>query len=150
MNPEERGDDFQEVPMHADAPVLQRQDALLGIDVEVGHATNGWKALRYLREEEIAMDRVVVFTDMQLWDSTTWHVDGDQTVRDEFEAYRDAVAPDASLYLIDLAAYGDLVTPDGYEDVYNVSSWSENVLDCFVHAEEPSQVIDEIDGFEPV
>lgn len=143
------GDDFEEVPMHVDAPVLQRQDALLGIDTEVGNSTNGWKVLEYLREEEIGVDRVVLFTDMQIWDSTVGLIEGDRTVREEFEAYRDAVAPDASLYLIDLAAYGDLVTPEGYEDVYNVSGWAENVLEFIENAEEPTQVIDEIEAFEP-
>jgi len=143
------GDDFREVPMHVDAPVLQRQDALLGIDSEVGHSTNAWKALDYLREAGDAVDRVVVFTDMQLWDSRVGVSDDTRTVREAFDAYREAVAPDVSLYLIDLASYGDLVTPEGYKDVYNVSGWSENVLEFIEHAEEPMQVIDEIDALDP-
>jgi hypothetical protein len=141
------GDDFQEVPMHVDTPVLQRQQALLDIDDEVGNSTNGWKAVQYFREEEIVVDRVVVFTDMQIWDSTSGLISGDRTVREEFDAYRESVAPDASLYMIDLAAYGDLVTPEGYEEVYNISGWSENVLEFIGHAEERMQVIDEIDAF---
>jgi hypothetical protein len=143
------GDDFQEVPMHVDTPVLQRQEALLGIDEEVGNSTNGWKALTYLREHEITVDRVVVFTDMQIWDSNVPLVTGDRTVSEEFDAYRDAVAPDVSLYLIDLASYGDLVTPEGYENVYNVSGWSENVLAFIEHAEEPTHIIDEIKTVNP-
>ncbi|AWB28507.1 TROVE domain-containing protein [Halococcoides cellulosivorans] len=144
------GDDFQDVSTHVDTPVLQRQDALLGIDREVGNSTNGWKVLEYLREEAIAVDRVVLFTDMQIWDSR-WRVPDDaRTVREAFEAYRDTIAPDVSLYMIDLASYGDLVTPEGYEGVYNVSGWSENVLEFIEHAEDPLQVIDEIEAFEPV
>ncbi len=142
------GDDFQVVSTHVDTPVLQRQEAVLGIDGEVGNSTNGWKVLEYLREEGITVDRVVLFTDMQIWDST-YLVDQDRTVREEFEAYRDRVAPDASLYMIDLASYGDLVTPEGYEDVYNVSGWSENVLKFVEHAEEPTQAIDEIEAWCP-
>jgi 60 kDa SS-A/Ro ribonucleoprotein len=143
------GDDFAEVPMHVDAPVLQRQDALLGIDTEVGNSTNGWKAIRHLQEEEIAVDRVVIFTDMQIWDSQNYHINDDSTVREEFEAYREDVAPDVTLYMIDLAAYGDLVTPEGYEGVYNISGWSENVLSFIDYAEEPMQVIDDIESYEP-
>lgn len=131
------GDDFAEVPMHVNAPVLQRQDALLGIDTEVGNSTNGWKAIRHLWEEEIAVDRVVIFTDMQIWDSENYHIDDDSTVREEFEAYRETVTPDVTLYMVDLAAYGDLVTPEGYEGVYNISGWSENVLSFIEYAEEP-------------
>jgi 60 kDa SS-A/Ro ribonucleoprotein len=52
--------------MHVDTPVLQRQDTLLGINEEVWNSTNGWKALTYLREHEITVDRLVVFTDMQI------------------------------------------------------------------------------------
>jgi glycerophosphoryl diester phosphodiesterase len=76
-------------------------------------------------------------------------VDGDRTVREAFEAYREDVAPEASLYMVDLASYGDLATPEGYEDVYNVSGWSEQVLEFIGYAEKPAQVIEEIDDFEP-
>jgi len=38
---------------------------------------------------------------------------------------------------------------EGYEDIYNVSGWSENVLEFIEHAEEPLQVIDEIDVLDP-
>lgn len=143
------GDDFQEVSMHVDTPVLQRQDALLGIDSEVGNSTNGWKIPQYLRERDEEVERIVMFTDMQIWDSTFFTAPDDQTVKSEFEAYRSEVAPDVSLYLIDLAAYGDLVTPDGYENVYNISGWSENVLEFIERAEEPGAAIDEIEAYAP-
>ncbi|QLH84797.1 TROVE domain-containing protein [Halosimplex pelagicum] len=143
------GSDFREVSMHVETPVLQRQNAVLGIDDEVGNSTNGWKVFDHLLAEAVAVDRVVVFTDMQIWDSR-WGVSNDtRTVRESFETYRERVAPEASLYLIDLAAYGDLVTPEGYEDVYNVSGWSENVLEFIDHAEEPGAVIETIETFDP-
>ena len=143
------GSDFRVVSMHADTPVLQRQAAVLDVDRDVGNATNGWKVLEHLRETETVVDRVVLFTDMQLWDSREGVGDDAKTVRETFEAYRDSVAPDASLYLIDLASYGDLATPEGHENVYNVSGWSENVLEFVEHAEEPLAVIDEIQAVEP-
>jgi hypothetical protein len=143
------GDDFQTVPMHVDTPVLQRQDAVLAIDEDVGNSTNGWKALEYLHEREEPIERVVVFTDMQIWDSTPFTARDNQTAKAAFDAYRNEVSSDTALYLIDLASYGDLVTPEGYENVYNVSGWSEKVLSFIEHAENPKQVIDEIDAFEP-
>ena len=99
------------------------------------------------REEPI--ERVVVFTDMQIWDSTPFTARDNQTVKAAFDAYRNEVSSDTALYLVDLASYGALVTPEGYENVYNVSGWSENVLSFIEHAENPKQVIDEIDAFEP-
>jgi 60 kDa SS-A/Ro ribonucleoprotein len=143
------GDDFRTVSMHPETPVLQRQRAVLGIDGEVGNSTNGWKALAFLRERERAVERIVIFTDMQIWDSTPVVGRDGRTVKAEFDAYRDAVASDTALYLVDLASYGNLVTPEGYEHVYNVSGWSENVLTFIEHAEDPMQVIDEIAGVEP-
>jgi 60 kDa SS-A/Ro ribonucleoprotein len=144
------GDEFQTVSMHVETPVLQRQQAVLGIDEEVGNSTNGWKALEYLRERNEAVERIVVFTDMQLWDSTPFAARDDRTVKAEFDAYRDEVSSDTALYLVDLASYGDLVTPEGYENVYNVSGWSENVFTFIEYAETPMQVIDEIQAIEPV
>jgi hypothetical protein len=143
------GSEFQSVSTHVDTPVLQRQRAVMGIDDEVGNATNGWKVLDYLREESIEVERVVLFTDMQIWDSVHHYGDDGRTVKEAFEDYRSAVAPEASLYMVDLASYGDLATPEDYEDVYNISGWSENVLEFIGYAEEPTQVIDEIAAFEP-
>ena len=143
------GDDFQTVSMHVETPVLQRQQAVLGIDGEVGNSTNGWKALEYLRERDEVVERIVVFTDMQIWDSTPFAARDARTVKAEFDAYRDEVTSDTALYLVDLASYGDLVTPEGYENVYNVSGWSENVLTFIEHAESPMQVIDDIGTVEP-
>ncbi len=143
------GDDFQTVSMHVETPVLQRQQAVLGIDEEVGNSTNGWKALEYLRERDEAVERIVVFTDMQIWDSTPFGPRDDRTVKAEFDAYRDEVTSETALYLIDLASYGDLVTPEGYENVYNISGWSENVLTFIEHAETPMQIIDDIEAVEP-
>ena len=41
------------------------------------------------------------------------------------------------------------MTPEGYENVYNVSGWSENVPSFIEHAENPTQIIEEIEAFEP-
>ena len=142
------GDDFQTVSMHVETPVLQRQQAVLDIDEDVGNSTNGWKALEYLRDRDEAVERIIVFTDMQIWDSTPFAARDDRTVKEEFDAYRDEVTSDTALYLVDLASYGDLVTPEGYEHVYNVSGWSENVLTFIEHAETPMQIIDDIAAVE--
>ena len=77
------GDDFQSVSMHVETPVLQRQQAILGIDEDVGNSTNGWKALEYLRDRDEAVERVIVFTDMQIWDSTPFAARDDRTVKED-------------------------------------------------------------------
>ncbi|WP_224268351.1 TROVE domain-containing protein [Haloprofundus salinisoli] len=135
-------DEFEEVRAHHETPVLELVKKILARDV--GGSTNGWKALRHLVEEDEAYDRVVVLTDMQLWDST-WG--SEETVKRWYEVYRETVAPDTHLYVVDLSSYGDLVTPEGYEDVYNISGWSERVLDLVAYAEHPDEVLGEIEAY---
>ncbi|WP_330630520.1 TROVE domain-containing protein [Halocatena halophila] len=143
------GDAFQRIPTHVDTPVLQRLDAILGIDEEVGTATNGWKAIEHLRASEHVVDRIIIITDMQIWDNTPFTERDEHSVKSQFDAYRDELAPDAALYLLDMAAYGDLITPEGYENVFNISGWSENVLAFIKWAENPTATIKQIEAFEP-
>ena len=143
------GSEFTTVSVHADTPTLERQAAILGVDETVGNATNGWKSLAHLREQGIAVERIIVLTDMQLWDSTPFTTSDDRTVKDEFDAYRNEVNAETALYLLDLAAYGDLVTPEGYEGVYNISGWSAHVLTFIEHAERPGHLIERVEAIEP-
>jgi hypothetical protein len=65
------------------------------------------------------------------------------------EFLRDRGEPVDRVVVFTVASYGDLVTPEGDENVYNVSGWSEDVLSSIAHAENSKQAIDEIDAFEP-
>ena len=137
-------DGFDLVNAHHDTPTLELVDKIL--TQNVGLSTNGWKALDYLAEREQAVDRVVMFTDMQIWDSTPGLARDHNTVKSSFDAYRRAVAPESALYMIDLSSYGDLVTPEGYEQVFNISGWNDNVLDFIQYAERPGEVLAEIEA----
>jgi len=106
-----------------------------------GKSTNGWTALEYFRDRGVPVDRVVVFTDMQTWDSMPITAGDTRMVKAAFDAFRDEVLSNTSLYFVDPASYGDLVTPEGDENVYNVSGWSEDVLSFIAHAETSNQVM---------
>ena len=80
---------------------------------------------------------------MQMWNPRSFG----SSVRDEWQAYKQE-NPDASLYIIDLANYGDLVTPEGAQDVYNISGWSTEVLEFIEKVEQAGQAIEEIEEFE--
>lgn len=86
---------------------------------------------------------------MQRWDSTPFTTLDDRTVKEEFDGYRTEVNAETKLYLVDLAVYDDLVTPEGYEGIYNVSGWSEHVLTFIEHAERPGHVIEAIEPDSP-
>jgi hypothetical protein len=133
--------DFERVRAHHETPALELVDTIRA--AEVGGSTNGWKVLDHLTEEGIAVDRVVMLTDLQLWDSTYGR---ETTLQESFERYREAVAPEASLYVIDLSSYGDLATPEGYEGVYNVSGWNDNILDFIQYAERPGEAVAQVEA----
>ena len=109
----------------------------------LGGGTSGNEAMRLLREKGDDPSRVIIFTDMQMWDPRGFG----SSVRDEWQAYKQE-NPDASLYIIDLANYGDLVTPEGAQDVYNISGWSTEVLEFIEKVEQAGQAIEEIEEFE--
>lgn len=135
-------DEFERVGAHYATPTLELAAKIR--DRDVGGSTNGWKAMAHLVETERVYERIVFLTDMQLWDST-WG--GEETVKEWFDRYRQDVASDVHLYVIDLHSYGTLVTPEGYENVHNISGWSEKVVDLFGYVENPDAVIEEIRAY---
>lgn len=138
-------DDFEFVNAHSQTPTLELQEKVES--VSVGGRTNGYKVFRDLRREGKVYDRIMLFTDMQLWNSSGWS--NDKTFREEWRKYKENVAPEASLYLVDLQSYGDLVTPEGAEDVYNISGWTDKVIDFIQYAENEGEIVQEIEDFNP-
>lgn len=134
--------DFVTVDAHSATPTLELTDKILSEGSSIGMATNGYKAIDYLSYGEKEMDRVILLTDMQIWDSHGRN----GTVKSSFDSYREEVNPNASLYMIDLSSYGDLVTPEGYSNVYNISGWNEKIIDFIQYAEEPGQIIEEVEN----
>ncbi len=110
----------------------------------VGGGTNGYLIPKALRQNDMTgYNQVIIFTDMQFWNSAY----GSSTFREEWNQYKQ-VNPDASLYLIDLQSYPDLVTPEGENDVYNISGWSESVIDYVDKMENVDGMIQEIESIE--
>lgn len=136
-------DEFERVRAHHATPTLELAATIR--DRDVGGSTNGWKAMAHLVETGQAYDRVVFLTDMQLWDSTGY---GDEhTLRESFDAYREAVNPEARLFTVDLHSYGTLVTPEGHPNVYHISGWTERLVDFIGYAERPEAVVEEVRAY---
>lgn len=97
---------------------------------EVGFFTNGFKVIDWLTENQERMDKVMIFTDCQMWDSDHKHgcYRFERLVKDSWHRYKE-FCPEAKLYLFELSGYGqtplDLVEPD----VYLIAGWSEKVFD---------------------
>jgi TROVE domain len=93
---------------------------------EVGYSTNGYLVISDLIARKYVADKVMMFTDMQMWNSTG----GTQHVENLWIEYREKIAPNAKLYLFDLAGHGntplDLSKNNG---VALIAGWSDKVFD---------------------
>jgi hypothetical protein len=112
---------------------------------EVGYSTNGHLVIQDLIDRKVVMDKVMMFTDCQLWNTSA---PGDQPIERLWKQYR-KMAPKAKLYLFDLAGYG--TTPlqvNHAEGVSFIAGWSEKVfgvLDAIDKGENALAEINSID-----
>lgn len=136
--------DFAEEDFHHRTPSLERMYDLQ--DLNVGGSTNGYKVFKNLTSQQRMYRNVILLTDMQLWNSGR----GNKSFKESFDKYTQEVNPNVNLYIIDLQSYGDLVTPEGYENVYNISGWNEKVLEFVSYANQPKEIIDEIESYNPL
>lgn len=112
---------------------------MLKLEGEVGYATNGYKVIDWLIKKHRVMDKVMLFTDCQLWDSY-W---GDASLAESWEKYK-LIAPNAKLYLFDLAGYGQSPISMEHDDVFCIAGWSDKVFDILAALERGNSAIDEI------
>ena len=106
---------------------------------EVGYSTNGYKVIDWLIERKEIMDKVMMFTDCQMWDS----YGGNASIRKSWHRYK-AIAPNAKLYLFDLAGYGQMPLSMVERDVYLIAGWSDKVFDVLQAIEEGGDAIEMI------
>ena len=110
---------------------------------EVGYSTNGYLIIDWLIQERRIVDKVMVFTDCQMWDSCGW----DRSFVDTWHQYK-RIAPGAKLYLFDLAGYGTIPVSIRENGVYLIAGWSEKVFDILAAIEQGSSAVKEIDKIE--
>ena len=103
--------------------VLQNTMDMIDHEGEVGNSTNGHKVIDWLFKEQRVMDKVMLFTDMQLWDCC-WY---GESLAKSWDKYK-RIAPDARLYLFDLAGYGQSPISMERDDVFCIAGWSDKVF----------------------
>ena len=110
---------------------------------EVGYSTNGYAVIDYLIENNIRMDKVMMFTDMQMWDSTY----REKHIQKSWAKYRQ-MCPEAKLYLFDLQGYGQAPVRLVGDDVTLIAGWSDKVFDVLNAVENGAEVLDQIKDIE--
>jgi len=112
---------------------------------EVGYSTNGYLVIKELIAKKEKIDKIMIFTDCQLWDSSSWNDSIDmKTIWNEYKK----ISPDSRLYLFDLAGYGNTPLSIQGNNVYLVAGWSDKIFDMLTALEEGSSVLKEIEKIE--
>lgn len=121
--------------------ILANADELHRREGEVGYSTNGHYVLLDLLQRNIQADKIMLFTDCQLWDS---HYGQAGAMQQVWSAYRQKF-PEAKLYLFDLAGYGNTPVSTNKQNVFFLAGWSDKVFDVLASLEGGSSAIDEIE-----
>lgn len=117
------GETYRDIAISRHDSVLTNADKIR--QTQVGHSTNAWLSLQALRKRKQVFERVLVFSDMQCYDSH-W---GGHSLAEEWQRYRREINPKAVLYSVDLAGYGRLQFPENESGVVQLAGWSDRLLD---------------------
>lgn len=117
------GDRWKRVPMPKNG-ILRNVDAFYKREGEVGYSTNGYLVIEDLIARKEKVDKVMLFTDTQLWDSNG----GGNSFENSWNRYK-SISPNAKLYIFDLAGYGKQPLDVMRNDVYLIAGWSDKIFD---------------------
>lgn len=106
---------------------------------EVGYATNGYKVIDDLIHRKVVMDKVLLFTDTQLWNNQN----SVSSIQNSWNKYKKMV-PHAKLYLFDLAGYGNSPIDLKDNDVSLIAGWSDKVFDVLYSIENGVSAVEKI------
>ena len=110
------------------------------VRTNVGHSTNAGLAFKILTDNKIKVDRIVLVSDMQCYNTeksqskvgifgTTYPWYTDSFVNEEWKNYLAQVNRDAYLYSLDVSSYGTRQTPNKSKNVILVNGWSDKIVD---------------------
>lgn len=115
--------------------VLANVDEFHRREGEVGYATNGYLVIQHLLQRKKIVDKIMIFTDCQLWNNN-----GTASIASLWKQYK-RMAPDARIYLFDLAGYGCIPLNVMRDDVYLIAGWSEKIFDVLRALENGSDAL---------
>ena len=116
---------------------------------EVGYSTNGYKVIDDLIKKRQRADKVMIFTDCQMWDSRhrgmSWGYNRSRNdnrhIREAWKEYKTKVSPNSKLYLFDLAGYGNVPLDISTKDVYLIAGWSDKVFNALAAIDRGEDVV---------
>jgi 60 kDa SS-A/Ro ribonucleoprotein len=122
--------------------ILANVDEFYRREGEVGYATNGYLVIKDLLDRRHIVDKVLFFTDCQMWNSK-----GSENIADLWKQYK-KIAPNAKIYLFDLAGYGQMPLNVMRDDVYLIAGWSDKIFDVLSAVDEGENAMALINNIE--
>ena len=110
------------------------------INLNVGHSTNAWAAFDLLLKGNHKVDRIILISDMQCYNS----YGGGHSVDSKWREYLVKVNPKAYLYSIDVNAYGTKTVPSTDGRAMSLFGWSDKLLDYMALSENKANMESEI------
>jgi hypothetical protein len=123
--------------------ILSNVDEFHRREGEVGYSTNGYLVIKDLLQHKKMVDKIMVFTDCQLWNSNNTN----ETIAGLWKQYK-AIAASAKLYLFDLAGYGSTPLNVLRDDVFLIAGWSDKIFDVLNAIENGSNALSMINNIE--
>ncbi|WP_294294701.1 TROVE domain-containing protein [uncultured Chryseobacterium sp.] len=132
------GDTWKRVTMPKNG-ILRNVDEFYKREGEVGYSTNGYLVIEDLLNRGEKIDKVMLFTDTQLWNSNGTR----NSFEDSWNQYK-RFNPEAKLYIFDLAGYGKQPLDVRKNDVYLVAGWSDKIFDVLNALEDRKSAVEMI------
>jgi len=132
------GDIWKRVPMPKNG-ILRNVDAFYKREGEVGYSTNGYLVIDDLIRRNEKVDKVMLFTDTQLWNSNLTN----DSFEDSWNRYK-KINPNVKLYIFDLAGYGKQPLDVRKNDVYLIAGWSDKIFDVLNALEDRKSAVEMI------
>ncbi len=110
---------------------------------EVGYAINSHLVIQDLLKKGQVVDKVMIFTDCKLWDNRVFHQPAGTDLSRVWKLYRQ-IAPEAKLYLFNLAGYGNKPLEVLNDGVVLVSGWNDRIFDVLRSIEKEGNILETI------
>lgn len=104
--------------------ILANVQYLRKLEGEVGFSTNGYKVLEWALEKKERYDKILFFTDCQMYSTTGTN----HHIENYWNRYKQKY-PGAKVYFFNLAGYGTTPVSIGDKGVYMISGWSDRIFD---------------------
>jgi len=150
------GDNFATVHLSERDSILTNAKKLYSTDV--GCSTNAWLSVDYLVQEKVKVDRIIIFSDMQCYDTESvrtkiagWASSGlipsprgDMSLAGSVAKYRASVNPNVTVFSFDLQGHGTSQFPEDQPRTALLAGWSDRVLHFLPRFEAGGSAVEEI------